>query len=115
MSLPEQLCSALTALPGVEASASRVGSRSNAAWSVAGREFAHLHADHLLDLRLPRALQADLRSDARAHFRKSRSEWIEFEFHTPEDVALAGALARAAWAAAKDVRLDTGPARKVKP
>ena len=112
MSLPDQLRSALMALPGVEVSASRFGSRSNAAWSVAGREFAHLHADHLLDLRLPRALQADLGSDPRAHLRKSRSEWIEFEFRTPEDVASAVALASAAWAAAKDVRRDARPDRK---
>ena len=38
------------------------GSHRNPAWSVSGREFAHLHTDDLIDLRLPRAIQAGLRS-----------------------------------------------------
>ena len=100
MSPLEQLRLALSRFPGIEQSVSRFGGRGRA-WSVAGREFAHLHADHLLDLRLPRRIQATLRSDPRAHFRKSASEWIELEFHTAEDVAHLAALAREAWEAAK--------------
>jgi hypothetical protein len=97
-----QLRAALTQLPGVEQSPSRIGARRNPAWSVQGREFAHLHADHLLDLRLPHALQAGLCSDPRAHFRRSKSAWIELEFHTTEDVVVLTDLARQAWAAARD-------------
>ena len=75
MSPTDQLREALSSLAGVEQSQSRFGPR-NPAWSVSGREFAHLHASHLVDLRLPRAIQATLRSDAKAHFRKSASEWL---------------------------------------
>jgi len=101
MSPVEQLRISLSSLPGVEQSPSRFGSRRNPAWSVSGREFAHLHADDLVDLRLPRAVQASLRSDSRAHFRKGASEWLEFEFHTEADVARLARLARKAWAAAR--------------
>ena len=92
---------ALSSLPDVEQSSSRFGSHHNPAWSVSGREFAHLHADDLIDLRLPRAIQAGLRSDSKAHFRKGTSAWLEFEFHTDADVAHLALLAREAWTAAK--------------
>ena len=61
-------------------------------------------ADDLLDLRLPRAIQKTLRSDPKAHFRNSVSEWLEFEFHTVKDVAHLVTLAREAWAAAREAR-----------
>ena len=86
----------------VEQSPSQFGSHQNPAWSISGHEFAHLHADDLLDLRLPRAIQRTLHSDPKAHFRNSISEWLEFEFHTVEDVAHLVTLAREAWAAAKE-------------
>jgi hypothetical protein len=101
MKLVEELCAALSGLPEVSQGPSRFGSHAHQAWSVAGREFAHLHADDLLDLRLPRSVQAGLRDDPRAHFRKSRSEWLEFEFHDLDDVAHLVALARQAWAASR--------------
>jgi hypothetical protein len=107
MSPVEQLRTALAGLPGTAQHPSRFGSGENTAWSVAGREFAHLHADDLLDLRLPRAVQAGLRADPRAHFRKSASQWLEFEFHSPEDVAHLATLARIAWDAAKEPRAST--------
>ena len=97
----ERLHLALSGLPEVKESPSRFGSKRNPAWSVSGREFAHLHADDLLDLRLPRQAQAALRNDPKARFRKSASEWLELEFHTAEDVEHLIALARDAWAAAK--------------
>jgi len=56
-----------------------------------------LHADDLLDLKLPRKIQASLRDDPRAHFRKSASAWLELEFHTSEDVHRLIALVREAW------------------
>jgi len=97
----EQLRKALSELPDVVQAPSRFGSHRNPAWSISGREFAHLHADDLLDLRLPRQIQAGLRSDPKAHFRKAASEWLELEFHTSEDVVHLAALAREAWASVK--------------
>lgn len=90
----ERLRAALRSIPGVVQGRSRFGSGRNAAWRIGAREFAHLHADHLLDLRLPPRLQARLRGDPRAHFRRSRSAWVELEFHTARDVADLVALAR---------------------
>jgi hypothetical protein len=80
---------------------SRFGAADRPAWCVDGREFAHLHADDLLDLRLPAVAQARVRDDPRAHFRAARSAWLEFEFHDAQDVADLVALAREAWAAAR--------------
>ena len=101
MSTTEKLCAAITAIPGVEIGSSRFGSGSNPAWLVAGYEFAHLHSASLIDLRLPRPLQATLRADPRAHFRTGRSEWLELEFHSQADVTKIAALAREAAAAAR--------------
>ncbi len=101
MSPVQQMCVELSRLPDVEESPSRFGTHRNPAWSVDGREFAHLHADDLLDLRLPRDVQARLRDDPKAHFRGGASEWLEFEFHTVEDVAHLAALAQEAWAATR--------------
>jgi hypothetical protein len=102
MRLAESLSLAMRALPGVEQGRSRFGKAGQVAWSVNGREFAHLHADDLLNLRLPRARQSQLREDPRAHFRSSRSEWLEFEFHSEQDIAELVVLASEAWAAAKE-------------
>ena len=86
----------LSAISGVELTTSRFGSGTNSAWRIGGREFAHLHSATLLDLRLPRSVQSRLRADPRAHFRAARSEWLEFEFHTEQDVSDLLALAREA-------------------
>jgi hypothetical protein len=99
MSRAKQLCAALSAIPGVETARSRFGSGANAAWKVAGREFAHLHSETLLDLRLPRAHQERHRVDDRAHFRARASEWVELEFHSEQDVLDLLALAQVAAAA----------------
>jgi hypothetical protein len=101
MNVTEKLCAALAAIPGVEVGSSRFGSGSNPAWRIAGHEFAHLHSASLIDLRLPRPLQAKLRADPRAHFRTGKSEWLELEFHSPADVTAIAALARQAAAAAR--------------
>ena len=92
----------MRALPGVEQGRSRFGKSGHLAWSVNGREFAHLHADDLLDLRLPRARQSQLREDPKARFRTSRSEWLELEFHSEQEVVELIVLATEAWAAAKE-------------
>jgi Family of unknown function (DUF5519) len=101
MSLAAKLAAQIVALPDVREGVSRFGRSSKAAWFVSGREFAHLHADDLLDLRLPRQAQQSVKGDPRAHFRKARSEWLEFEFHHPQDIEFLVPLARQAWAAAK--------------
>ena len=105
MSPTESLSLALRSLPGVEQTRSRFDKRSGRlAWRVDRREFAHLHADDLIDLRLPRPVQERVRDDPRARFRASRSEWLEFEFHTEQDVEELLALAHEAWAAARQAR-----------
>lgn len=101
MNSTDRLYAALSAIPGVEMGRSRFGSGNRPAWRVAGREFAHLHSASLIDLRLPRPLQAKLRTDPCAHFRSGRSEWLEFEFHSAPDIEKIAALAREAAAAAR--------------
>jgi hypothetical protein len=97
----DQLRAGLSALPGVAQAPSRVGSQRNPAWFVAAREFAHLHSNSLLDLRLPLPMQSRLRNDPRAHFRRHSSAWVELEFHSAQDVADLLRLARQAAVAAK--------------
>jgi len=104
----QDLAAQILALPDVTQATSRFGARGRPAWSVLGKEFAHLHADDLLDLKLPRKLQASLKGDPRARFRKSASVWLEFEFHTSEDVHRLMALVREAWAS---VRAENRAAR----
>jgi luciferase-like monooxygenase len=102
MSPVERLREALSRLPEVVHGHSRFGSHHNQAWSVSGREFAHLHADDLLDLRLPRSIQVSLRGEPLAHLRESSSEWVEFEFHSTLDVERLVTLVHEAWAAARE-------------
>jgi hypothetical protein len=83
----EELGDGLRAIPGVAETRSRFGPGQNPAWCIDGREFAHLHSNSRLDLRLPRAIQARLRGDPRAHFRHRASAWVELEFHGSQDVA----------------------------
>lgn len=100
MSTTDLLCAALAAIPGAVAARSRFGSGANLAWRIGKREFAHLHSPTVLDLRLPRPQQAKLRGDPRAHFRGGRSEWLEIEFRSAQDVAMIAELAREAAEAA---------------
>jgi len=99
MSPAESLSLALRALPGVEQTRSRFGKARQLAWRVNGREFAHLHAD---DLIRPSPSAGSTRADPRAHFRSSKSEWLEFEFHSERHVAELVVFASEAWAAAKE-------------
>jgi len=94
-----QLRAELSALPGVIEASSRFG--RHPAWRIDGREFAHLHSDSLIDLRLPRPEQARLRKDPRAHFRRHPWAWVELEFHTTQDVLDLLVLAQQAAKAAK--------------
>ncbi len=96
-----RLCAELSAMPGVATGRSRFGTGQTLAWRVAGREFAHLHSETLLDLRLPRASQLRLRTDPRAHFRAGASQWLEMEFHSELDVSDLLVFAKEAAAAAR--------------
>ena len=91
---------ALSSLPGATQGTSKVGNPQHTAWFVGGREFAHLHSDSMLDLRLPLAVQARLRGHALARFRSSRSQWLELTFCSPEEAQFVASVAREAWAAA---------------
>jgi hypothetical protein len=103
MTATAQLCAALAEIPGVEVGRTRFGGK-RMAWRIDGREFAHLHSDSRIDLRLPRALQKEFRGDPRARFRAGQSQWMEFEFRSDEDVAAAAKLARAAATAIRERR-----------
>jgi hypothetical protein len=109
MSPNELLRTGLSALTDVEFTRSRFGSGKNPAWRIEGREFAHLHSDTLLDLRLPRTIQSRLRGDSRARFRAGRSEWLELEFHSEQDVSDFLALAREAVMSLRSDRKRTPP------
>src|SRR5271169_5199361 len=97
----DHLCAALSAIPGVDTTRSRFGTGHRLAWRIAGREFAHLHSETLLDPRLPRAAHSRLRNDPRAHFRAGASQWLELEFHSKCDVDILLVFAREAAAAAR--------------
>ena len=94
MAILDDVQNSLTALPGVTCGKSRLG--SGLAWFIAGREFAHLHHGNVVDLRLPRQLQKTLRGDGRVRSRKSASDWVEVEFHRPEDARWVAELAHQA-------------------
>jgi hypothetical protein len=96
-----RLCAELSAIPGVATGRSRFGTGQMRAWRVGGREFAHLHSETLLDLRLPRAAQLRLRTDPRAHFRAGASQRLEMEFHSERDVGDLLVFAKGAGAAAR--------------
>ncbi|MGE4143275.1 MAG: luciferase family protein [Planctomycetota bacterium] len=63
------------------------------------REFAHLHGDDELDLRLPPAAQRALREDPDARPRASRSPWIAYAL-TAASLERACELLRQAYEAA---------------
>jgi hypothetical protein len=95
-----RLCAELSAIPGVATGRSRFGTGHTPAWRVCGREFAHLHSETLLDLRLPRAAQLRPRANPRAHFRAGASQWLEMESHSEHDVSEILVFAKEAAAAA---------------
>jgi hypothetical protein len=97
MDVTDGLASGLLSLPGVEEGTSRFGSMT--AFFVSGREFAHLHRNGEIDLRLTRALIAarldELTDERRVSMRRS-SEWITVSYSSNTDVAFALELGRAA-------------------
>jgi hypothetical protein len=70
------------------------------AWFTGQREFAHLHSPEVLDIRLPKSAQDELRTDPRAIFRQNRSAWVEFKIESETDLDDALRLLRIAHEAA---------------
>lgn len=91
------------ALPGVRKGRSRFGGRS--AYLLEGREIAHLHGFHEVDLRLTRELIRErrdaLRIDPRIGFRSGSSDWLTVRLRAPADAEFAFELFEAAWRASQ--------------
>ena len=69
--------------------------KDDLAYWVDGREIAHLEAEHVLDLRLTRAVisehRAELKADSRIGLRGS-SDWLTVRVAGPEDAAFVSRL-----------------------
>ena len=96
--MPVWLSRFLATLPDTEIKPSRVGDSDSLAGFKAGKEFVHLHGEHVLDIRLPRSLQKDYGTDPRATFRPHRSDWMEYAVPTPAARKTAKELIRRAHA-----------------
>jgi hypothetical protein len=105
MHLTDRLASGLLSLPGVEEGKSRFGPRT--AFFVAGREFAHVHRDGEIDLRLTRLLisgwRESLEGDSRVSMRQG-SDWLTVSYSSAADVRFALELGRAAYEANRSAR-----------
>ena len=90
----EALEAAALAVPGVRPARHRFGGLG---FVRAGREFAHVHGDGLLDVHLTRELAAKFVAarQAEPHHVFGSSAWISFRLRRPEDCALALALLNA--------------------
>ena len=100
MNATEALTRRLSLISGVVSGPSRVGNPAHFAWFTGQREFAHLHSPEVLDIRLPKSVQDELRTDPRATFRKHRSAWVEFRIESEADLEDAVRLLRIAEKAA---------------
>ena len=105
MDLTERLASGLLSLRGVEEGKSRFGPQT--AFFVGGREFAHVHSDGEIDLRLTRPLIAGrrdgLEDDRRVSMGRS-SDWLTVSYSSARDVRFALDLGRAAYEANRSAR-----------
>ena len=90
----EALEAAVLELPGVRLTRHRLGGLG---FMRAGREFAHVHGDGLLDVRLTCELAAKFvaAGHAEPHHVFGPSAWISFRLRTPEDCSSALALLNA--------------------
>lgn len=95
--------------PGVVEQRSKFGAHQ--AFHADGKEFAHFHAESVIDVRVPRAHQKALRDDPRVTFRPRPSGWVEFEFSTDDDVDTVVRLALAALDEARS-RARSRPGRR---
>lgn len=94
---------------GVARGVSRLGEAGNVAWFVEGKEFAHLHAEDLVDLRVPRSVQRSVKGEPAVILRDHPSDWMEVQLRSEADVKLAVELARHGW---RDIREHARKGRK---
>ena len=87
----ESLEAAALGLPGVSAARHRFGGFG---FMCGGREFAHVHGNGLLDVKLTRERAAEVVAAGRAesHHVFGPSAWISFHIRTPDDCRPALAL-----------------------
>lgn len=86
---------------GVVRGPSRLGNTSHIAWFVEGKEFAHMHAPDLVDLRVPRSVQRSVKDEEAVILRGHPSDWMEVRLRSEVDVKLAVDLARHGWREAR--------------
>lgn len=94
-----QLLASLSSTDGLEAHASRVA--GGTALFFRGKEFAHFHNDHEIDLRLTRSVikSLGLSHPTRSQLHPTRSassHWIEVRFHTSTEVQRVAELVKQA-------------------
>jgi hypothetical protein len=91
LSAIEALEAAALRLPGVVPARHRFGGFS---FVREGREFAHVHGNGLLDVKLTRERAAEIVAEGRAepHHVFGPSAWISFQLRTPDDCGPALAL-----------------------
>ena len=98
-SLKQKLLASLVTIDGFTAEPSKVA--GGTALFFRGKEFAHFHHDHEIDLRLTRkvikklGLEHPIRS-ALHPTRSSSPQWIEIGFHSDDDVSRVAHLVRLA-------------------
>ena len=102
--LPRLLVDQVRRLDGVREGRSRVGNPQHRAWFVGEKEFAHLHDNGCLDIRLPKDQRPEKDTDERFIFRKHASAWVEFRLNPGSDADIREALQllKAAAQAARD-------------
>jgi len=90
----EAMEAAVLQLPGVSPARHRYGGQG---FVCAGQEFAHVHGNGLLDVKLTRERAARFVAQGRAapHHVFGPSAWISFQLHTPADCANAMILLQA--------------------
>ncbi|MFO1305932.1 MAG: DUF5519 family protein [Burkholderiales bacterium] len=103
-SMKDALLAQLASIDSFEARPSQVA--GGTALFHRGKEFAHFHNDHEIDLRLTRKVikSLGLAHPARSGFHPTRSassQWIELRFHSEDDVRRVAALVRRAVAELK--------------
>jgi len=91
-------------LPGVVPTRHRYGGFG---FAFAGNEFAHLHGNGLLDVKLTRERAAEIVASGRAepHHVFGPSAWISFRLKSPDDCAEGLEILRAALAITEEKRL----------
>lgn len=93
LSVREKLTETALSWPGVTMGPHRFG---GTAFNLGGKEIAHLHGDHHLDIRFSKSTRDELIATGRAkpHHIFPESDWVTVEIHTEPELANAIALLR---------------------